>query len=92
MRKVTAFHLDGCPYCANAFKALDELKASDAKYGTVEIEWIEESKNPEVAEKYDYFAVPSMFIDSEKLYEARKGEKYESCLANVKRVLDEALN
>lgn len=91
MKKVTAFYLDGCPYCANARKALDELKAEDARYGTVEIEWIEESKNPEVAEKYDYYAVPSMFIDGEKLYEARKGERYEYCRDCVRKVLDVAL-
>ncbi|MBR1672269.1 MAG: glutaredoxin, partial [Fretibacterium sp.] len=34
MKKVTFFYLENCPYCKQARKALDELKAGDARYGT----------------------------------------------------------
>ena len=27
MKKITMFYLEDCPYCKNAFKAMDELKA-----------------------------------------------------------------
>ena len=91
MKKVTFFYLENCPYCRQARKALDELKAEDAKYGTVDMTWVEESRQPDVAEKYDYYNVPTMFVAEDKLYEAKPGEKYDDCKANVKRVLDVAL-
>ena len=48
MAKLTIFHLENCPYCKKAEKALAALTAGGA-YGGVEIEWIEERKNPAVA-------------------------------------------
>ena len=91
MKKVTFFYLENCPYCKQARKALDELKEEDARYGTVEMDWVEESRQPDVADKYDYYSVPTMFIGEEKLYEAKPGEPYDECRANVRRVLDAAL-
>ncbi|MBQ7264402.1 MAG: thioredoxin family protein [Synergistaceae bacterium] len=91
MSKVMFFYLEKCPYCKQARRAMDELKAEDAKYGTVEMEQIEESQQPDVADQYDYYNVPTMFLDGEKLYEAKPKESYEECLANVRRVLDAAL-
>ena len=91
MKKITFFYLEKCPYCKQARRALDELKAEDAKYGTVDMEWVEESQRPDVADRYDYYSVPTMFLGDEKLYEAKPGEKYEECMANVRRVLDAAL-
>lgn len=91
MKKVTCFYLEKCPYCIQAKKALDELIDENPDYGSVEIDWIEESKNQEIIEQYDYYATPSMFIGSEKLYEAYLFESYEECKAHVKAVLDQAL-
>lgn len=91
MKKVTFFYLENCPYCKQARRAMEELKAEDAKYGTVAMDWVEESQQPDVAEKFDYYNVPTMFLDGEKLYEAKPGEKYEECKGHVRRVLDAAL-
>ena len=91
MKKITFFYLERCPYCKNARKAMDELKAEDARYGALEMDWVEESKQPDVADRYDYYSVPTMFIGSEKLYEASQGESYDDCKANVKRVFEAAL-
>ena len=91
MKKVLFFYLENCPYCKQARRALDELKAEDVRYGTVAMDWVEEKQQPDLAEKYDYYNVPTMFVEDEKLYEAKPGEKYDACKANVKRVLDAAL-
>ena len=91
MKKVLAFRLEGCPYCAQAMKALKELGAENEKYSTVNIEWVEENEHPEISAKYDYYSVPTMFVDGEKVYEAHRGEKYEECRENVRRVLEAAL-
>ena len=91
MKKVLAFRLEGCPYCAQAMKALKELGAENEKYASVNVEWVEENEHPEISAKYDYYSVPTMYVDGEKVYEAHRGEKYEECRENVRRVLEAAL-
>ena len=91
VKKVTAFYLEGCPYCKQAREALKELEGEKAEYSSVNIEWVEENQHPEISEKYDYYHVPAMFVDGVKVYEAHRGEKYEECRENVRRVLEEAL-
>ena len=91
MKKLTMFYLEDCGYCAKARKALDELYAEDPRYRVVEIEKIEESRHPEVAEQYDYYAVPTFFDGKEKLFEAHLFMSYEEIRDEVKRVLDYAL-
>ena len=91
MKKVLAFRLEGCPYCRQAMKALQELTAENEKYASVNLEWVEENEHPEISAKYDYYRVPTMFVDGVKIYEASPGEKYDVCKENVRRVLEEAL-
>lgn len=91
MKKLTMFYLEDCGYCAKARKALDELYAEDPRYREVEIDKIEESRQPEVAEQYDYYAVPTFFDGKEKLFEAHLFMSYEEIRDEVKRVLDYAL-
>ena len=90
MQKITMFYMQGCPYCAQANRALGELAEEDPSYGQIEIEKIDEDAHPDVANQYDYYNVPAMFIGSRKLYEAHPGESYEECRAHVKAVLDAA--
>ena len=92
MKKLTMFYLEDCGYCAKARKALDELYAEDPRYREVEIEKIEESRHPEVAGQYDYYAVPTFFDGKEKLFEAHLFMSYEEIRDEVKRVLDHALS
>ena len=91
MKKITMFYLDDCGYCAKARQALDELYAENPAYRQVELEKIEESRQPELAEQYDYYAVPSFFDGKEKLYEAHLFMSYEAIRDEVRKVLDYAL-
>ena len=91
MKKITMFYLIHCPYCRQASRAIDELTAENPAYGDIEIDYVEESMQPSVAEQYDYYYVPTMFFGKEKQYEARPGESYEECKTNVRRVFDAAL-
>ena len=91
MKKITAFYLDGCPYCRQAREALKELLNENENYSRVSIEWIEENQHPEISEKFDYYYVPSMFIGNEKIYESHRGEKLDECKENVRRVLEAAI-
>jgi glutaredoxin len=68
--KLTAFILPRCPYCLQMRELLEELRAERPGIAEIEIEFIDESAQPELAERYDYYRVPSFFLGEEKLYEA----------------------
>ena len=91
MQKLTLFYLETCPYCRNARAALEALRSANPDYAAVEVELIEESRQPEVADRYDYYRVPSLFAGETKLYEAEPGQDYDAILARVRAALDAAL-
>jgi len=83
--------MESCPYCRQAKKCLEELIEEHPEYGAVEFEYIDETQQPEIAEQYDYYANPSMFIGKEKIYEAHLFETKEECRKHVEEVLQKAL-
>ena len=87
MKTLKIFYLETCPYCINAKRALKELQYSDPAYAEIGIEWIEESREPALADTYDYYRVPSVFCCEKKLYECDPGDSY----SDIKRNLEEAL-
>lgn len=91
MKKLTLFYLEGCPYCDNARRALAQLREEKAQYAAAEVEWIEESRQPSLAGGYDYYYVPTVFLDREKLYEAHPGESFGACKDQLRQCLDKAL-
>ena len=91
MKKVKLFYLEGCPYCKNAFKAIDELLAENPAYGAIEIERIEETKNEAEASKHDYYYVPTIFFGEEKLYEASPAQNYDDIKASVREAFDRVI-
>jgi glutaredoxin len=91
MEKVKLFVLNGCPYCAQAFRALEELKAEDKKYKDVPIVTYEENRDARIVAQHDYYYAPTMFIEDRKLYEAHPGESYAECKAQIRKVLDTAI-
>lgn len=91
MKKVTIFYLADCPYCHSAQRALAELKVEMPEYCEIEVEWIEESRQPDLAKQYDYYYVPSIFNGDKKLYEATPSEDYASIKENVREALQAAL-
>ena len=91
MKNITAFYMNGCPYCKGAKEALAELIEENPAYRQVAVDWYEESEHPEVVQGHSYYYVPSMFIGTEKLYEAQPGQSYDDIKAHVKAALDAAL-
>ena len=47
---------------------MDKLRQQDA-YKTIEIELIEESEQAALADQFDYYYVPTFYIDGEKVHE-----------------------
>ena len=68
MKKITLFYLKRCPFCKKALAYIDSLKRLDI-YKSVEIELIEESEQAALADQYDYYYVPTFYMDGVKVHE-----------------------
>ncbi len=86
VKKITLLKIEGCPYCKQAFKAIEKLKAENKNFADVEIEIIDNYSDLAKPFKQDYYYVPSVFVGNKKLYEAYPGETFEECFENLQRV------
>ena len=84
MKTLTIMYLAHCPYCKKAKQALMDLLDEVPSYRNVPVEWIEESQQPALADTYDYWRVPSLFIGKEKLFEASPADTYDTIRAALK--------
>ena len=91
MKKITYLYIKTCPYCKNANRAIEELMAENEAYRAVEFERICEEENPDIVKDYDYYYVPCMYIDGNKVYEADPSQGYEEIRESVRGVLEKAL-
>lgn len=91
MKDVLMFYLEDCGYCHKAFRALDELRRELPGAAELKITQIEESREPELADRYDYYAVPTFYVDGVKCFEAHIGMSCEDIKREVRRVLEAAL-
>ena len=69
MKPITYFYLKKCPFCKKAFRYIEELKREHPELQTVEIDTVEESEQPEIADRYDYYYVPTFYVDGKKVHE-----------------------
>jgi len=69
MRSVKLFYLRNCPFCKRALQYVADAKAAHPELAAVEIEMIEESEEPETAERYDYYYVPTFYVGGVKVHE-----------------------
>ena len=91
MNEIEIFYLTGCPYCNNARKAVAELLKENPAYGALTLRWIEENEEKELANARDYYRVPSVFYQGDKLYECSPFQGYEAIKAHLKAAFDRAL-
>lgn len=75
MKKVMMFHLSSCPYCRAARSWMEELKAEHPEYAAVDVEMIEERENAALADTYDYYYVPTYYVDGVKVHEGAASKK-----------------
>ena len=84
MKELTYFKLKNCPYCIRANKYLDELMQED-RYKDIQIRHVDEQVEVEFANSYDYYLVPSFFLEDRKLFEGIMTKD------DVRMVLEEVL-
>jgi len=85
MKKITMFILETCPYCREALRFMDELFAENPMYKAIEIEVIDEGLHADIANRYDYYYVPTYYVGDTKLHEGAANIK------KIRRVFDAAL-
>jgi glutaredoxin len=69
MKKVLMFTMQGCPYCRNAHRWMDELFLEHPEYKAVELEIVDEVKQRELAARYDYYYFPTYYVGGVKVHE-----------------------
>ena len=68
MKKLRIFIQTGCPYCQAALSDLTWLLKEPVFYD-IEPEIIDELAEPELADSYDYYYVPTFYYQDCKLHE-----------------------
>ena len=69
MKQVLYFCLEGCPFCRQAERWMEELVREHPEYANVEIRRVEERREREFARGFDYYFVPTYYLDGVKLHE-----------------------
>jgi glutaredoxin len=85
MNDLTYFRLSLCPYCRRAEKYIEELRKENPEYCRIKINVIDENKNRQLSNGYDYWYVPCFYLGDQKLHEGAASRE------NIKEVLDAAL-
>ncbi len=80
------FMTSWCPHCRKATTYIDQLKSENPRYQDVEIVMVDEDKERAYADRFDYYLVPTFYVDGEKVHEGA------SSLEIVRGVLERALS
>lgn len=69
MKPILMFTIESCPHCKRAILWMEELKKENPRYADLEITIIDETIHPSIAKEYDYYYVPTYFVDRVKVHE-----------------------
>lgn len=69
MKKIVMFIQPMCPYCKKALRYIEDAKAAHPELSAIEIEIHDELKEPEFADSFDYYYVPTFYIGDKKIHE-----------------------
>mgnify|MGYP000038844568 FL=1 len=64
MKPVKLFYLKNCPFCKKALRYIEEARAAHPELAAVE-----ESEQPELADTFDYYYVPTFYVGGVKVHE-----------------------
>jgi thioredoxin 1 len=69
MKDVQLFIQKSCPFCKQALSWMNELKSENPDYSEVAVTIIDENEQPELANQYDYYYVPTYYVSGTKVHE-----------------------
>lgn len=84
MKDVMMFMTSWCPHCKRAIGMIEQVREEKADYKQIEIVMIDEDKDRKYADTFDYYRVPTFYVDGEKIHEGACG------LDNIRQVFDKA--
>lgn len=85
MKKILLFHFESCPYCVQARRWIAQAQAENPALQALDIEMIDELLHPVTAWKYDYWYVPTFYVDGKKVHEGACTKE------KVRQILDAAM-
>ena len=69
MKPVIMFVTEWCPYCKKALGWMENIKRQNPEYANIEIKIIDEELEPDIANQYNYYYVPTYYVDGIKVHE-----------------------
>jgi glutaredoxin len=69
MKDVVVFVTAWCPYCKRALSLIDKVRSEDDRYRDIEITVIDEEKEKQYADQFDYYQVPTFYVGGQKVHE-----------------------
>ena len=85
MKDLLYFKLIDCPYCIQADKWIAELCEENPEYKNIAIRIVDERKEVDFSNSFNYYYVPTFYSDDKKLHEGAATKE------KIKAVLDFAL-
>ena len=75
MKEIKMFVTSWCPYCQKARLFMEELYEENPNYRNLKIQIIDEELETEVAKQYDYYYVPTFYLEDDKFNEGAIGKE-----------------
>ena len=69
MKSVRMFTMESCPFCKQAHRWMDELFEEYPQYRQIPLDIVDEVEQPEFADQFDYYYVPTYYVGDEKVHE-----------------------
>lgn len=69
MKDILMFMTSWCPYCKKASQLIEQLRCENGEYRDIEIILIDEDKERKYADTFDYYRVPTFYVDGVKVHE-----------------------
>lgn len=69
MKPVIMFTMESCPYCVKAREWMKEVFAEHPEYKRIQLTIIDEVEEPQIADKFDYWYVPTFYVGEKKMHE-----------------------
>ena len=69
MKQIVLFVQQLCPYCRQALAWQHELVAEYPELAAAEIKIVDENKEKAYADSFDYYYVPTYYVDGKKVHE-----------------------
>jgi glutaredoxin len=85
MKDILMFMTSWCPYCKKASQLIDQLRSENLAYRDIEIIRIDEDKERKYADTFDYYRVPTFYVDGVKVHEGAAD------LESIRKVFERAI-